>query len=417
MANGTRNNSTTIQSTDLQFELLKNAIAQDAHSVRQVVIYPSFDDAVNETNAVQTITTILHTGTGLYAYTAGVLATPGTYYDKMFLTPDDGAPEITFINSFIITAYSSGTGIDVRRGFVFNNPDVTSDYLAPGFGMICTADELRYNQLFGNPLIAVSDSSAITDDQLNDYIRVAIRYMEVELNIDILPRRRRYKNLIGEDGTEEVRTDFDDTAYLAPMTRKQKSELYIREPGYPYRVVAARQELRVKLRQRPVRTILTAKFVDPYYGNTIIDLMPYRIEKLGFVGAVYFRPRQLAARAGTYQYIWQNYLFAPYDSDRQSIFLIDYDTGYENCQDVPDEFRGIIEKLAAVTLMNIYGDGKLAAIASRSVSLNSVSESISTTLSAENAAFGARLRVYKAELKEWFAQNRAKYSRSLIGNL
>ena len=78
---------------------------------------------------------------------------------------------------------------ETRKGFAFNNPDTTSDYLAPRFGMIVTADELRYDELFGNPLIAEADSQSITDDQLHDYARVAIRYLEVELNIDILPRR------------------------------------------------------------------------------------------------------------------------------------------------------------------------------------------------------------------------------------
>jgi|WetSurMetagenome_2_1015567.scaffolds.fasta_scaffold01018_4 hypothetical protein len=305
---------------------------------------------------------------------------------------------------------------EVRTGFAFNNPDISNNYLAPGWGLLVTADELRYNQLFGNPLIAVADSMAITDDQLNDYVRVAIRYMEVELNIDILPRRIRYNDQIDENGNK-IDRELDDSDFTSRMTRKQLSELYIREPGYPYRVIAARLECRLKLRRRPVRDLLTAKFIDPYYGNVIVDLMPYRYVKDGFMGVCYFRPRYLSARSNTYQYIWQNYLFSPYNNDRQNIFLIDYETGYTNCQDVPDEFRNIIEKLATLTLLNIYGDGKLAAVSSKSVSLNSVSESLSTTLSAENAAFGARIRIYKEEIKTWFAQNRAKYSRTLIGNL
>jgi len=77
----------------------------------------------------------------------------------------------------------------------------------------------------------------------------------------------------------------------------------------------------------------------------------------------------------------------------------------------------VIRKLAAVTLMNIYGDGKFAAIASRSVNLNSVSESISTTMSATSAAFGARIIQYQKEIKEWFALNSTRYSRTMIGVL
>jgi hypothetical protein len=306
-----------------------------------------------------------------------------------------------------------------RTGFSFNNPDIDNDYHAPSWGMLVTADELRYDELFGNQLIAEADSQSITDDQLNDYARIAIRYFEVELNIDILPRRIRYENLIDENGDEITRTDYDDTAYIALFNsdRKQETELYLREAGYPYRVIAARHESFIKLRRRPVRNVLTANFVDPYFGNTIVDLMPYRIIKKGFSGTCFFRPRQLRGSVNSYQYIWNKYIFGPWYRDLQNMYLIDYESGYANCQDVPDEFRNIIKKLAALTLLNIYGDGKLAAIANRSVSLNNVSESIGTTLSATSATFGARIIQYQKDIKAWFTQNRAKYSRTLFGNL
>jgi hypothetical protein len=304
-----------------------------------------------------------------------------------------------------------------RTGFAFNNPDINNNYHAPQWGLLVTADELRYDEMFGNTLIAESDSQSITDEQLLDYSRIGIRFLEVELNINILPRRIRYEDGIDEDGNVDTRTDYDDSAYVANMTRKQLKELYIREQGYEYDVIRARKEFRVKMRRRPVRDILTAKFVDPYFGNTIIDLMPYRVVKKGFTGVCYFRPRILRARTNAFQYLWQNYLRLPYDRSLQRIFLLDYETGYENCQDVPDELRNIVKKLAAVTLMNIYGDGKLAAIAARSVNLNSVSESISTTLSATSATFGARIIQYQKEIANWFKQNRSKYSRTSIGRL
>lgn len=309
------------------------------------------------------------------------------------------------------------TCAELRTGFVFNNPDISSSYLAPSWGLIVTADELRYDQLFGNPLIAAADSQSITDDQLLDYGRVAIRYLEVELNIDILPRRIRYQPQIDEQGAEIARTDINDGDFISRMNRKQLSELYIEEPGYPYRVVAARRECFVKLRRRPVRDVLTAKLVDPFFSETLLELMPYRYVKKGFSGLCYFKPRQLTARSSSMMSLWQNYIFSPFYNDRQNIFLIDYETGYANCQDVPDEFRNIISKIAACTLMNIYGDGKFAAVASRSVSLNSVSESISTTQSATNAAFGARIMQYQKEIKTWLTQNKTKYSRTMIGNL
>ena len=142
-----------------------------------------------------------------------------------------------------------------RIGFAFNNPDTTNNYHAPRFGLLISPDELRFDEMFGNQLIAEADSQSITDDQLLDYARLAIAFLEEVLNIDILPRRIRYDDPIGETGAVETRTDYDDTAYLSSMNRKQQTDLYIRETGYTYRVIAARKECRVKLRRRQERKV------------------------------------------------------------------------------------------------------------------------------------------------------------------
>ena len=309
-------------------------------------------------------------------------------------------------------------GCDGFIGFAFNNPDKNNDYLAPDWGLLVTPDELRYDEMFGNPLIAEADSQTITDEQLLDYGRLAIEYIERELNFDILPRRIRYDNPLDSEGNETERTDFDDTEYLARMTDYQKGRLYKVETGYPYRLIAGRHSLFLKLRRRPLRRVLTAKFVDDYYSGDTINLYPYRIEKKGFSSSLFFRPKNIGiGRAFQYNFIWDTGYYRTYFKDVPDIFKIDYETGYENVCDVPGDIRNIAKKISACTLMNIYGDGKLAAVASRSVNLNSVSESISTTLSATSATFGARIMQYQKEIKEWFAVNRSKYSRTSFGNL
>jgi len=300
-------------------------------------------------------------------------------------------------------------------GFAFNNPDLTNDYHAPSWGLLVSPHELRYDELFGNPLIAEADSFAFTDEQLMDYARTAIAYVERELNIDIIPRLIRYDDRIDASGNEVPRLDIDDSDYLSKLkTGKQRDHLYIRESGYAYRVIQARREARLKLRRRPVREVLTAKFVDPY-GKSVIDLMPYRIVKKGLVGVIYFRSNRNLALRG-WDAIWETYLLR-YPKDMQDTFLIDYTTGYSNAETVPDDLRYIIKKISAVTLMATYGDGKMSSIASRSVNLNSVSESISTTMSATSAAFGARILQYQKDIKQWFALNTAKYARPSIGSL
>lgn len=303
-------------------------------------------------------------------------------------------------------------------GFAFDNPDLDNSYHAPKWGLLVSPHELRYDELFGNPLIAEADSFTFTDEQLQDYARTAIAWLERELNIDILPRLIRYRDDIDGNGNEVARTDIDDSAYLSTLrTGKQKNHLYIREAGYGYKIISARHEARIKLRRRPVREVLTAKFSTPYVGTAVIDLMPYRMLKKDFTGVLNFRPNRTPLKTLGWDQIWQTYLLAPYLRDLQDIFLIDYTTGYANAEDVPDELRFIIKRIAACTLMATYGDGKMSSIASRSVNLNSVSESISTTMSATSAAFGARILQYQKEIKTWLATNRQKYSRTSIGVL
>ena len=308
---------------------------------------------------------------------------------------------------------------DTRVGFAFDNPDLTSNYHAPRFGLLCSPEEIRYDQFAGNPLIAEANSQAYSDTQLLDAARLAIAFMERELNIDILPRRIRYQPRIGGNGEEIPRLDVEenDAAFVSSLDRTQLNQLYCQELGYPYRVVVAKHECMVKLRRRPLRRLLTAKFVDPYYGQSIIDLMPFRLEKKGRSGICYFRPQMIPGRGLNYNYIWTTYLLSPWYKDLHNVILIDYETGYDNAADVPGDLRQIITKVAARYILHTYSEAKVAGISSRSVSLNSVSESITTPISAENAFFGARLRWYDTEINAWLKTNRAKYSRTSLGSL
>ena len=308
---------------------------------------------------------------------------------------------------------------EARIGFAFNNPDLTSNYHAPRFGLLVSPDDIRYDQMAGNPLIAEQNSQAYVDEQLLDCARLGIAYMERELNIDILPRRVRYQGNVDGNGNEVVRADVvaADASLLSQMNDIQKYDLYVEELGYPYRLIHAKHEMMVKLRRRPVRDVLTASFVDPYFSNKIIDLMPYRLVKKGLSGICYFRPKMVPGRGLIYSSLFSTMLLQPWYKDLHNVILIDYDTGYENAAAVPGDLRQIIVKVAARYLLHTFSEAKVAGITSRSVSLNSVSESITTPMSAENAFFGARLRWYDTEINEWLKHNRSKYSRTVLGAL
>ncbi|GEM_PF-4822685 len=99
------------ESTTLEFQFLRAGTAYDAYSVNKVTIHSLYADAVSNSNIVETISSgsITRVTTGLYQYTASIITTPGTYFDKIFLTPTDGGTEISFINTFYVSSESVST--------------------------------------------------------------------------------------------------------------------------------------------------------------------------------------------------------------------------------------------------------------------------------------------------------------------
>ena len=79
-------------------------------------------------------------------------------------------------------------------------------------------------------------------------------------------------------------------------------------------------------------------------------------------------------------------------------WTVRYITGFEK---IPSDLANVVGKYASINLFNILGDIVIGAgIASQSLGFDGLSQSISTTSSAENSAYSARIKQYLAELKE-----------------
>lgn len=89
---------------------------------------------------------------------------------------------------------------------------------------------------------------------------------------------------------------------------------------------------------------------------------------------------------------------------------IQYITGWDIDQ-MPMDLIDIVGKLATFGPLNIAGDLILgtAGIASQSLSIDGLSQSISTTSSATNAGYGARLISYQKEIEEAVKRNKLTY--------
>ncbi len=86
---------------------------------------------------------------------------------------------------------------------------------------------------------------------------------------------------------------------------------------------------------------------------------------------------------------------------------INYCTGFTN---IPAELLEFMGRLASIYIFAILGDIVLGAgIASQSLSVDGLSQSINTTQSAENSAYSARVRQYAGELKLQLPDMKLRY--------
>jgi hypothetical protein len=277
---------------------------------------------------------------------------------------------------------SSGAAI----GYSFGN------YSAPkgSWGTPVTPDDLRYTYLWGTDFKA-TNGQAFTDAQTQYFIDAAITELERELNICIKKRvikcNAEKRNLVKT--TKDVPGDYDEE-----------------EPPYRYKQEEIVSRGIITTRRRPLIKVTKCDLVN--IGKTPRDLLPSAyLEKEK--GVINFTKRPW--RIGDTSVNVAKVLF-PYGEKTFRNYLyyeIDYEAGYESSDDIPDDLRQIVGKLAAISLLNIIGDGLMSGFSSSSLSMDGISESFSSTQSATSAYFGARIAVYQKEVENYIKDNKYKF--------
>lgn len=337
----------------------------DADAIPAVVLLPVKKDFL-DTNV----------DNALYAYRAIV-------FDKV----RDYTPDIVEDAAYIYSNWVKGAS-SLQLGYSFAN------YSAPEglWGEIVTADDLRYTYLWGTDFKAANGQS-FTDEQIRYFINAATRSLEKELDIDIVKKRLRYsakvRGLIkGKD------YDVEEAPY-----------------SFSYNTIA--RTAMIPLRHRPVIALHSLRLEARGGGGelreaTIVDKAKGELRLLTRP----MRPTETAL--GIEQAIGM------YGTATLPIYLmynIDYDAGYETSDDVDEDLREIVAKRAAVSLLNVIGDGLMSGFSSSSLSMDGLSESFSSTQSATSAYFGARIKEYKDDIKDYIEKTRLKYSHIAMGCL
>lgn len=285
-------------------------------------------------------------------------------------------------------AYTSWVKIGLgNTGWTFGNYSVPEG----AWGDVLTTDDMRKTYLWGITFKG-SDGADYTDAQVQFSIDSALAEIERALNLTIRKRK------IVCDSDDNSAIEYDEA-----------------ESPYPFRHDRWGNSGLVPLRRRPV--ISVDKFeLWSIVDQKVLNLHPWMrlnrdkghlhfFPKVGPSGLINVNP--IAALGNGYMG----------RGDYQHGFRVAYTAGMQDASKVPADLRDVIGKVAACKLLNIIGDGLIAGFSSSSLSLDGVSESFSSTQSAENAYFSARIKQYLKDVEDYLKVNAKKFKSYVIGSI
>lgn len=260
------------------------------------------------------------------------------------------------------------------------------------FGEVLTPDDLQFTYLWGIDPLA-SNGEVFNSEQTKFFINQAVERVARELDIVILPK-----------------------TYLASSEDDDRGKVYDEQIGGNwYRPEMSRNFFKISLPKRPILEVQEAELLN-ITGATVINLDSWKILNKK-TGSLAFFPRA-SGRSGVSEAHkpigWARYgAGASYPSG----YWILFKAGYSSASDIPEDLRGVIGMTAAISLLNIVGDGLIAGFSSASLSMDGLSQSFSSTQSATSAYFGARIKVYEGMIKNYFINNKLKFANFRIGSI
>ena len=296
------------------------------------------------------------------------------------------------IDTGVLSAYAYSDWVRIgttRIGWTFENYSVPSGL----YGEILTADDIRYTYLWGVESTA-SNGDFFTDAQIRNNIRSSVAELERCLKLTIVKRKIKCQ----PDAALVLGSDYDEA-----------------EDPYTYRHDLWTRSGRLVLRRRPVLSLERFDFY-AITDQKVLDLLSWaRLDHRK--GVLSFFPRagannqfRIVPPAMT---LGLSYMSGDYPHG----YKVDYTAGFADAGLLPADLRDIIGKIATLRLLNIVGDGLIAGFSSSSLSMDGVSESFSSTQSAENSYFGARIKVYLKDIETYLKENRTKFGNVTMGSI
>jgi hypothetical protein len=221
-----------------------------------------------------------------------------------------------------------------------------------------TPDWLKENFLFRIPI--KFDNESISDDAMNFYIESAVSKAETMVGITI--KKKTIENEAYDYRLEEWMSGF---GFVQLNTRPA-----------------------IKVSKMALNVITSIISIPPEWiqlkkKTAQVNLIPY----FGVLATANISNQLL--------------MFFPLLSSTNyvpQILQITYDVGFDDNEHLPVLLIQYIGEMACISVLNVLGEialGGQAGLAGYSIGVDGLSQSISTTMSAENAAYGGRIRQYE----------------------
>lgn len=204
------------------------------------------------------------------------------------------------------------------------------------------------------------DGNELPDDAYGTYINQAISWLELELDIDIIPTPRVERK-------DFLRVDYNNWAYLRlnhyPVI--EVTEWKAQYPNNENLLIYPKEWYRLYKETGELQLVPTGGSVSNFFINGNGGYLPHMF-------SVNHVPQ---------------------------MFEITYTSGFEH-DSIPYLLNKLIGMKAAIDAFNIAGDLITGAgIAGYSLSVDGLSQSVDTTSSATNAGYGARIIQYEKQIK------------------
>lgn len=250
---------------------------------------------------------------------------------------------------------------------------------------IPTPTEIRNRWCFGLPLNQ-ENGDLMPDEDLKQFIRAGIQLVERKLGIYLKP------TIIACSPEERGLVEGVDYE--------------VAEPPYDYHAREYTQWGFMQLRERPVQELTGLKLVLPN-GNIIMDFMrkPEWIKLYPRQGQLHIvpyagDPTLFALLGGTQS--GYPFVTGSMNSNLPQMLYVDYVAGLA-LNKIPEDIHNVIAKLAAIDALGIAGDAVLAGIGSLSTSIDGLSESFTTSSSAEFGTYSSHTNQYQKEVDAFFS--------------